>query len=108
MRTSARRRWFEGSLGGRLRRVLPSRRNRRMVFHMKTTLIIEDAVFRRLKQEAARQGRTISELVEAALRIFLDRRPRVTAVPPLPSFDGGGALVDVSNRDALYKAMEGR
>jgi hypothetical protein len=29
-----------------------------MVFHMKTTLNIDDAVMARLKREAARQGRT--------------------------------------------------
>jgi hypothetical protein len=27
-------------------------------------------------------------------------------VGPLPSFDSGGALVDVSDREALYQAME--
>jgi hypothetical protein len=29
-------------------------------------------------------------------------------LPPLPSFDGGGALVDIADREALYRAMEGR
>ncbi len=35
--------------------------------------------------------------------------PRIRSVPhlePLPSFDSGGALVDVSDRDALYRTME--
>jgi hypothetical protein len=27
---------------------------------------------------------------------------------PLPTFDGGGCQVDVADRDALYRAMEGR
>ncbi len=27
---------------------------------------------------------------------------------PLPSFDGGGTFVDIADRDALYRAMEGR
>ncbi|HET8624498.1 MAG TPA: ribbon-helix-helix protein, CopG family [Gemmatimonadales bacterium] len=39
-----------------------------MVTHMKTTLNIPDAVMAELRREAARQGRTMSELVEAALR----------------------------------------
>ncbi len=30
------------------------------------------------------------------------------ALPPLPAFDGGKLLVDVADRDALYRAMEGR
>lgn len=79
-----------------------------MVFHMKTTLVIDDTVLDRLRQEAARQGRTISELVEAALRSFLQQRPKRPPLPPLPSFDSGGALVDISDREALYQAMEGR
>lgn len=75
---------------------------------MKTTLVIEDKVLARLRQEAARRGCTISELVEAALRQFLERKPAVRALPPLPEFDSGGALVDIADREALYQAMEGR
>ncbi|MEW6747642.1 MAG: ribbon-helix-helix protein, CopG family [Planctomycetota bacterium] len=75
---------------------------------MKTTLIIDDRVMARLRQEAARQGKTISELVEGALRMFLERRRPAAPLPPLPRFDGGGCLVDVADRDALYHAMEGR
>ena len=79
-----------------------------MAFHMKTTLNIDDAVMAELKQEAARQGRTMSELVETALRLLLRaQRKRVTALP-LPTFHSGGALVDIADRDALYQAMEGR
>ncbi len=74
---------------------------------MKTTLNIPDPVMKRLRQEAARQGRTISELVEAALRRMLDEtRAGPPSLPPLPSFDGGRVLVDVANREALYTAME--
>ena len=75
---------------------------------MKTTLNIDDAVMARLREEAARQGRTITELVEAALRLLL-RKPRSKrSLPPLPSFKSGGSLVDIADRDALYQAMEGR
>lgn len=79
-----------------------------MVFHMKTTLVIDDTVLKRLRREAARQGRTISELVEAALRQFLAPRPTREALPNLPTFDSGGAYVDVTDREALYEAMERR
>jgi len=76
---------------------------------MKTTLVIDDGVMRRLKEEAARRRTTISDLVEAALRALLDRRPeRGDSVPPLPAFDLGRAQVDISDREALYQAMEGR
>lgn len=79
-----------------------------MVPHMKTTLNIDDTVMAQLNREAARQGRTMSELVEMALRLlFRAQRTRET-LPPLPTFQGGGTLVDVADRDALYQAMEGR
>lgn len=80
----------------------------RMVSHMKTTLNIDDSVMARLKREAARTGRTMSELVETALRNLLRKQPDRAPLPPLPSFDSGGALVDIADRDALYRAMEGR
>jgi hypothetical protein len=79
-----------------------------MVFHMKTTLNIDDTVMAQLKREAARQGRTMSELVETALRMFFKPRKTSAELPPLPTFRSGGAIIDVADRDALYQAMEGR
>jgi hypothetical protein len=74
---------------------------------MKTTLNIDDTIMARLKREAARTGRTMSELVETALRRLLQTRPAPPALDALPTFDSGGALVDIADRDALYRAMEG-
>jgi Arc/MetJ family transcription regulator len=79
-----------------------------MGFRMKTTLNIDDTVMAELKREAARQGRTISELVETALRLLLSSQRKRGKIPALPKFHSGGALVDVADRDALYHAMEGR
>jgi plasmid stability protein len=75
---------------------------------MKTTLNIDDTVMRRLRREAARQGRTMSDMVESALRLLLGAAEKRESIAPLPRFRGGGTLVDVSDRDALYDAMEGR
>lgn len=75
---------------------------------MKTTLNIDDSVMAQLKHEAARQGRTMSELVETALRALFRSRRRRSELPPLPQFRSGGALVDIADREALYQAMEGR
>ena len=75
---------------------------------MKTTLNIDDGGVVRLKQEAARRGCSMSELVETALRRLLDQRKSKTRLPRLPTFNSGGALVDLADRDALYQAMEGR
>jgi len=77
-----------------------------MIIHMKTTLNISEVTMGQLKREAARQGRTMSELVEAALRTMLRPRSRKGRLPPLPEFSTGGARVNVANRDALYEIME--
>jgi hypothetical protein len=79
-----------------------------MVFHMKTTLNIDASVMAQLKRESARQGRTMSDLVETALRSLFRMQKRPADLSPLPVFRSGGALVDVADRDALYHAMEGR
>lgn len=75
---------------------------------MKTTFVLDESVMRRLRAEAARQNRSLSDLVEAAIRLLLAKTKDSPSLSPLPDFDGGGALVDVSDRDALYQAMEGR
>lgn len=75
---------------------------------MKTTLIIDDGIMDHLREEAARQRRTISALVEAALRRMLESEAPATDLPPLPGWESGGALVDIADREALYQAMEGR
>ena len=79
-----------------------------MFCHMKTTLNIDDTVMARLRREAARTGRTMSELVETALRRLLETRSEPSALEPLPSWNSDGALVNVADREALYQAMEGR
>jgi len=77
-----------------------------MVIHMKTTLNIDDGVMTRLRREAVRQGRTMGELVEMALRLFLQTQSEQADVRPLPTFKSGGHLVDIADREALYRAME--
>jgi Ribbon-helix-helix protein, copG family len=79
-----------------------------MDFHMKTTLNIDATVMAQLKREAARQGRTMSELVETALRNLFRSQKEASELPPLPVFRSGGAFVDIADRGALYQAMEGR
>ena len=77
---------------------------------MKVTLNIADSVVQRLREEAAKRGTTMSMLVEAGLRRVLAEPATsdlpTTDLPPLPTWDGGEELVDISNRDQLYKAME--
>ena len=75
---------------------------------MKLTLNLDATVIAELKREAARQGRTMSELVETALCLLLRSQRQHQPMATLPKFHSGGAQVDVADRDALYQAMEGR
>lgn len=79
-----------------------------MVSHMKTTLVIDDSVMARVREEAARRGTTISAMVEAALRLLLNTKRHRGSSSALPVFDLGGSMVDIADREALYHAMEGR
>jgi hypothetical protein len=66
-----------------------------MLMHMKrTTLLLDPGLYGELKRRAATEGRTLTEIVEQALRLGLAaagarRRGRVT----LPSYDLGPFLV---------------
>ena len=79
-----------------------------MLLHMKrTTLLIDDALYAELKRRAAAEGRTLTEVVEGALRLGLHasagrRRVRVQ----LPSYDLGPFLVDPSESGALDPSPE--
>jgi hypothetical protein len=77
-----------------------------MLFHMKTTLNISDSVMHALKREAVRQGKTMGELVETALRALLEEKREEVDLPDLPRFNGGGARVNIANREMLYDFME--
>lgn len=46
---------------------------------MKTTLNISDVTMREIKREAARQRKTISEVVDAALRSVVEPKPEERA-----------------------------
>lgn len=79
-----------------------------MIFHMRTTLVIDDALFRELKRRAAEENRTLSEVTQEALRRGLARpqRPRPTGRVRLPSFSMGRPRVDLADRDQLYDLLD--
>jgi hypothetical protein len=76
-----------------------------MAIHVKTTLNINDPVMTCLREEAAQTGRTMSELVETALRLLLQARRGASRLKLLPTFDGAGGLVDIADREALSAAI---
>lgn len=77
---------------------------------MRTTVTIEDALYRRTKAAAGRSGRTVSQVIEDALRQALEQRPPTPAdLEPLPTFGGSGVMpgVDLSSNASIAEAMEG-
>lgn len=78
-----------------------------MLFHMKTTLMIPDHIFRELKRRAARRGATLSEVVAEVLRRGLTTSKAPGHPALLPTHRMGRPIVDLADRDALYRAMDG-
>lgn len=79
---------------------------------MKATFDIDASIMRRLHEEAARCGTTVSALVEAGVQHVLDALPAPSeatpadALPPVPTWNSGGFRVDIADRDALCRTME--
>jgi hypothetical protein len=73
---------------------------------MKTTLVIPDPVFRDLKRRAAERGTTMSELATEFLVRGLREKSRPKRPFRLPSFSAGSPLVNIADRDELYRAMD--
>ncbi|WP_208028182.1 ribbon-helix-helix protein, CopG family [Rhabdothermincola sediminis] len=76
---------------------------------MRTTIRIDDDLYRRAKADAARRGQTVGELIEDALRLAL-RRPGGTTreIPELPTFGGSGTMpgVDLADSRSLRDLMD--
>jgi len=78
---------------------------------MRTTLDIDDHVLRKAKEAAAREGKTLTRIVEEALRERVAARRRGARPFRLRLLTKKGRLapgVNVADRDALYERMEGR
>ncbi len=74
---------------------------------MKTTLMIPNHLMRELKRRAARRGETLSAVVAEVVRRGLEAPAGVDDLAPLPAHPMGRPKVDLADRDALYRAMEG-
>jgi hypothetical protein len=81
--------------------------------HMRTTVRLDEAFMRQVKQEAARRNETVTSLIGAGLRLVLAQsktpRPRRRVALPV-SRAGGGLLpgVDLNDSVALLDVMESR
>jgi len=78
---------------------------------MRTTLDIDDDVLRRAKKLAAEEGKTLTRVVEEALRERTAPKLRSGKRFRLRLLTKKGRLIpgtNVADRDALYERMEGR
>jgi len=80
---------------------------------MRTTLALDDDLYREAKKAALDSGTTVTAVIEAALRECLRRRhgaaKRRTRIP-LPTFRGRGLMpgVDLDDSASLLDVMEAR
>jgi len=78
---------------------------------MRTTLTIDDHLYRAVKRQAAGSGRTIRQFIEEALSKAVVEKQK-----PKPGFKLRWVTVkgptrpgvDLADREALYELMEGR
>jgi hypothetical protein len=76
---------------------------------MRTTLDIDETLYRRVKAKAAMEGRTVTELVEAGLRSLIDPQSAQTSQEPAwkrfaGAWSGPGWKEDRMKVDADIKA----
>jgi hypothetical protein len=80
---------------------------------MRTTVRLKEGLLEQAKREAARQGKTLTALIEEGLRLALaqSRRRGHRARVKLPVCRAGGGVmpgVDLNNSAAVLDVMEGR
>jgi len=76
---------------------------------MRTTISIDDALLRQLKEDAARSGRTLGSLIEDAVRAAYGRQSATPCeLEPLVTFGGSGLMpgVDITDMRSLRDLMD--
>jgi hypothetical protein len=78
---------------------------------MKTTLDLDDGLLKKAKARAAREGTSLTLLIEEGLRLRLRKHTPVTARAPakLPVYKGKGGIspgIDPRSNRAMFEAAE--
>ena len=75
---------------------------------MRTTIRLDDDLYREVKAQAARDGRTVGEVIQDALRAYARRQSAEVPIEPLPVYGGTGVLpgVDLGDNAALRDLMD--
>lgn len=74
----------------------------------RTTLVLDQNLFAALRRMAAEQTRTLSGVVNEAIRIGLQqlRKPPARKTIHLPSYHMGPFLINVADRNEIYRMEE--
>jgi negative regulator of replication initiation len=75
---------------------------------MRTTIRMDDELYRSVREHAARTGRTVGDVIEDAVRRVLHAPREDQPPPPLPTYGAGGVMsgVDLTSNAAVREAME--
>ena len=80
-----------------------------MLLHMRTTLNLPDELYRAARVRAAQDGRTVTSVMEQALRAFLDEHapePKPYRVKPLKMGMPGELMIDIDNNAAVREFLD--
>jgi hypothetical protein len=78
---------------------------------MRTTINIDEAILREAKKRGAEEGKSLTAVVEEALRVYLSRSTPRGKPFRLRLLTKKGRVVpgvNFADRDALYEFMDGR
>lgn len=75
---------------------------------MRTTIRIDDEVYRRVKHVAERSGQTIGQVIEDAIQVAFRPTRNEEPIGDLPVFGGGGVMpgVDLTSNRSIAEAMD--
>ena len=75
----------------------------------RTTINLDEAVYRRVKELARRKGKSLARTIEDLLRAAMGTGARTRpSPPPLHRKNGPRPGVDIADRERLYDLMDGR
>jgi hypothetical protein len=90
---------------------LPENQKSVILKHVKTTLVIEDTLYRRVKAKAALEGRKVTELVEDGLRLVLreespaSRAARRVRLPLIPAKPGQPKMFEGMTAEEIHERL---
>ena len=80
------------------------------VISVRTTLDLDDSILKKANQRAVEEGKTLTRVLEDALRRYLEPAPDRATTFKLRLLTKKGRLLpgaNISDRDSLYEQMDG-